>query len=194
MPRIPGRGALVLGAASALLVAALGVRALEPSAPDAPVRNETEDAVRTPQDLIRNWPERPRLAARALIEKYGAPEIAGEDALSWVGNAPWDNTTVRRSADLGESIQQSVHYPVTLAELSRVRGLGARIEYDSSSGELSSTSDSEGLNFLALNLADEVASGKRSPGEARSFYRRTRELAQAGKSSPYTSGFLFQRR
>jgi len=191
MPRQPGRGALVLGTASALLVAALGVRALEPSAPDAPVKNETDAAVLTPEIAIRNWPERPRLAARAMLEKYGKPDVFDQDSLTWTGNRPWDETVVRRGASLGESIQQSVHYPVPLAKLAQVRRVGGRIEYDSSNGELSSTSDIEGLNFLAMNLADEVAAGKRSPEEAHAFYRRTLELTENGKSSPYTSTLLF---
>jgi hypothetical protein len=193
MPTHPGHGALAF-AAGFLLVAALGARALEPAAPDAPVRNETDQSVRTAETIIRDWPERPRLAARALIEKYGAPDIAGDDSLSWVGNRPWDDTVVRRTAPAGESLQQSIHYPVSLPKLAALRGLGGRIEYDSSSGELSSYSDSEALNFLALNLADEVVAGKRSPEQARESYGRTRELAEAGKSSPYTSGFLFTRR
>lgn len=186
----PARVALAI-APALMLAAALGALAIEPSAPSAPVRNMNDEAVRTPQTIVRNWPERPRLAALALIEKYGAPQIAGTDALSWVGNAPWDDTTVRRAADLGGSIQQSVHYPVTLPKLAEVRNIGGRIEYDSSSQQLSSTADTEGLNFLALNLADEVLSGKRTAGQARELYRRTSELTAAGKSSPYTSTLLF---
>lgn len=193
MSRHPGPGVVAFAAAS-LLVAALGAWAVVPGPPQTPVRNETGEAVLTPENIIRNWPERPRLAARAMIEKYGAPEIANADALSWVGNDPWDDTVVRRSADIGESIQQSIHYPVTLPKLAAVRGIGGRIEYDSSSQQLSSTADVEGLNFLALNLADEVVSGKRTAEQARELYRRTRELTAAGKSSPYTSTLLFTRR
>ncbi|HXT02075.1 MAG TPA: hypothetical protein VN915_15470 [Elusimicrobiota bacterium] len=194
MPRLPGRAVLAAGAASVLLVAALGVRALEPSAPDAPPRNENDAAVLTPEIAIRNWPQRPRLAARAMIEKYGAPDVFDQESMTWAGNRPWDETVVRRAAPAGESIQQSVHYPVTLAKLAQVRSLGGRIEYDPSNGELSSSSDVEGLNFLALNLADEVVSGKRSLPRARALYRRTRELTESGKSSPYTTGLLFSPR
>lgn len=190
MSRHPARAALA-AAPALMLVAALGALAIEPGAPSAPVRNETDEAVRTPRTIVRNWPERPRLAALALIEKYGAPQIASTDALSWVGNAPWDDTTVRRGADLGGSIQQSVHYPVSLPKLAEINKIGGRIEYDSSSQQLSSTADAEGLNFLALNLADEVLSGKRTSAQASELYRRTRELTAAGKSSPYTSALLF---
>lgn len=192
MARHPGRGALALGAVSLLLVAALGVRALEPSAPDAPVRNETDAAVLTPEIAIRNWPERPRLAARAMLEKYGKPDTFDQEAMVWAGNRPWDETVVRRAASNDECIQQSIHYPVSLAKLAEVHKLEGRIGYDSSRGELWSAADTEGLNFLALNLADEVVSGKRTADQARAFYRRTRELTENGKSSPYTQALLFR--
>jgi hypothetical protein len=193
MSRHPARVALA-AAPALMLAAALGALAIEPGAPSAPVRNETDEAVRTPQTIVRSWPERPRLAALAMIEKYGAPQIADADSLSWVGNGPWDDTVVRRGAGPGGSIQQSVHYPVSLTKLAAVRNIGGRIDYDPSSGELSSTADAEGLNILALNLADEVVSGKRSAEQAREAYRRTSELAAAGKSSRYTSSLLFPRR
>ena len=193
MSRHPGRSLLAF-AVPALLVAALGALAIEPGPSDSPVLNENDEAVRTPKNIVRNWPERPRLAALAMIEKYGPPQIVDNDALSWVSNGPWDDTVVRRSADLGGSIQQSIHYPVTLPKLAVVKNIGGRIEYDSSSQQLSSTADVEGLNFLALNLADQVVSGKSSAGQAHDAYRRTRELTAAGKSSPLTSALLFTTR
>ena len=47
------------------------------------------------------------------------------------------------------------------------------------------------MNFLALNLADEIATGKRSVEEARDFYARVETLSRAGKSSAYTENLLF---
>jgi hypothetical protein len=187
----PRRGVLAFTAASALLIGAFAARAVETEAPDSPVRNETQESVRTPEEIVRDWPERARVAAQALIEKYGPPQIADADSLTWVGNRPWDDTVVRRDAPAGQILRQSIHYPVALSKLAALRGLGGRVELDSSSGELSSYADDESLNFLALNLADEVVSGKLTPDRARERYARTRELAQAGKSSPYTKGFLF---
>jgi hypothetical protein len=187
----PRRGVLAFTAASALLIGAYAARAVETEAPDNPVRNETDETVRTPESIVRDWPERARLAAGALIEKYGAPQIADADSLSWVGNRPWDGTVVRRGAPAGQSIQQSIHYPVSLAKLAALGDLGGRVEFDSSSGELSSYADEESLNFLALNLADEVVTGKSTPDRARERYRRILDLTKTGKSSSYTAGFLF---
>jgi hypothetical protein len=186
-------GRVIAGFAGVLvaLVATLGVEAEMPQPAEPEVRNETDAVVQTPETAIRDWPERPRLAARALIEAYGEPDIFDKNSVSWVGNRPWDETVVRRLAPAGETVAQSIRYPVSLEQLAALRSLGGRLEFDASSGELTSYADAEGLNFLALNLADEIVARKRGPDQARALYRKTRELAEAGKSSPYTSGFLF---
>jgi hypothetical protein len=62
---------------------------------------------------------------------------------------------------------------------------------DRTVGTLSARSDSEQANTLALNLADEIARGKRDVESARLFMTETLRKAAAGKSSPYMDGLLF---
>jgi hypothetical protein len=50
------------------------------------------------------------------------------------------------------------------------------------------------MNFLALNLVDEIATGARSVEDARDFYSKTARLSKAGKSSAYMEGLLFPNR
>ncbi len=186
----------VCGSAAALgllVLSALSAPAEQPGPLESAPQNETDAVVRTPEEVIEGWPERPRVAARALIAEYGEPDIVDEDELRWVGKRPWDETAVRREAPEGETVKQSIHYPAARGKLDALSRLGARLEFDESSGELASLSDSENFNFLALNAADAVVSGKRSVEEAAALYRRTRELSASGKSSPDTRGFLFPR-
>ncbi|MDE2291140.1 MAG: hypothetical protein KGL53_03565 [Elusimicrobia bacterium] len=162
------------------------------------MRNETPAAAKNPETLIQNWPERSRLAARALLEKYGRPDIFDENRLAWEGNRPWDETVVRRAAPADvpaltsrDVLEQSISYRVPPGKAAALKSFDGRLVVDRENAVLTSYSASEGLNYLALNLADEIVEGKRSPEEARAFYRRTAELAEAGKSSPYMNGFLF---
>lgn len=68
-------------------------------------------------------------------------------------------------------------------------------EYDGSvvvertKGEIAARCDKEEANFLALNLANEIATGKRSVEDARKFYA---EAIRAMKHAEYMKGFLFQ--
>jgi hypothetical protein len=59
-------------------------------------------------------------------------------------------------------------------------------------GELAARCDKEGLNFLALNLAHEIATGKRSVEEARQFLGQEAMNFKQGKTSTYTQGLMFE--
>lgn len=185
-----------------LALCAFGASAEIPGPDEPPVRNETTAAVQTPETVVQQWPERSRGAALALIEKYGEPDLFDEDSLTWDENGPWDETVVYREAPLvsieddGRNIlKQSIDYDADVPE-KKIAALGrfdARVEFDPETGELSAQSEGENLNYLALNLADEIVSGKRTADQAKDFYLKTTRLAAAGKMSPYMEGFLFPR-
>ena len=77
----------------------------------------------------------------------------------------------------------------SLEDLSR---FDIKLDVDARYSELSSRSESEAMNFLVLNLAHEIVSGKRSAMEARQFAAKTVRLSAAGKSSRYLERLLFQ--
>ncbi|MGI8616092.1 MAG: hypothetical protein ACR2L4_04825 [Actinomycetota bacterium] len=58
-------------------------------------------------------------------------------------------------------------------------------------GELSARCDKEEMNFLALNLADEVVRGATSVDDARRTYTEQAMAAMMGKPAPYTEGLRF---
>jgi hypothetical protein len=148
---------------------------------------------RSPEAVIRSWPKPAQTAAKALIEKYGAPQRVGDRELVWVDNGPWLRTVAHRDARAGaDYLEQAIAYEAPAEAIAYLRSFSPRVAYDPASKELSARSQSEALNFLALNLADEIARGNRSVESARGFYEKTTALRSAGKSSPYTGGFLFE--
>ncbi len=58
-------------------------------------------------------------------------------------------------------------------------------------GTLASHCDSEESNTLALNLANEIVTGKRDVASAQDFLKSTLTKSMAGKSSPYTDKLMF---
>ncbi len=58
-------------------------------------------------------------------------------------------------------------------------------------GELSARCDKEAANFLAINLANDVMTGRRSVADARAFYARAIKLLMSGKMHPYSTRFVF---
>ncbi|HEX4047294.1 MAG TPA: hypothetical protein VH309_05645 [Elusimicrobiota bacterium] len=156
-------------------------------------------SVKTPENVIRSWPTLARDIAKTMIDEYGLPDHYDDRALVWINNGPWRRTVVFRSpgpARPGERrddyLEQTINYDVAPYDVPYLRRLGMGLQVDRARGELSSRSDSERLNFLALNMADQIVKGNWTVADARGVYRTTLRLSKAGKSSPYMRGFLFQ--
>jgi hypothetical protein len=56
---------------------------------------------------------------------------------------------------------------------------------------MSARCDKEAMNYLALNLAHDIFTGKRNVENAREFYAETAVEFMAGKSSEYTEKLTF---
>lgn len=139
----------------------------------------------------RTWFESPRIMSRVLMERYGPPSVLAPEVATWYEREPWKRITVHGDAP-ENYLEQTVGYRTRPSAVAPLRKFGQGIRIDLIKEELSARSNTEALNFLALNLANEVAAGRRSPKEARDFYLRTEKLAAAGKSSPYTERLLFE--
>jgi hypothetical protein len=79
----------------------------------------------------------------------------------------------------------------TFSDLARFDG---SVIVERTKGEMSARCDMEEMNFLALNLAHEIATGERTVDDARTFYAETATAFMMGNSSPYTNGLQFQSR
>ncbi len=155
-------------------------------------------AMMSPEAVIQNWPGRSRSEARLMIAKYGEPASYDDDSLVWRMNGPWQETVLYRVAPRSimgyhgrDILKQSIAYVVPSGKIGALRRFDGRLKFDRASGRLSVISESEDRNFLSLNLADEIVTGKRTAEDARLFYRKTIKLTSSGKSSPYLEGFLF---
>jgi hypothetical protein len=138
------------------------------------------------------------LSLNRMVDKYGAPDRIESKRVVWLDKGPWKRIAVwdgmdnyDKSAAAGY-IEQTVAYLVPPDRRDAVDDFRGRVAVSADGSELSARSTSEARNLLALNLADEIIRGVRTPGEAKSFYAATLRLADAGKSSPYVEGLLFQ--
>jgi len=166
-----------------------------------PPPTEGTQASQTPESVTAKWPEGARATAREMISKYGEPNRFSEGALVWIDNGPWQRTVVYRNAwphFLGRKdkdyLEQTIAYRVPAEKIEDLKRFDRRLEINQSRGQLSSRSESEALNFLALNLADEIVNDKRGVDDARDFMAKTESLSRSGKTSRYTQGFLFPHR
>ena len=182
------RGRRIAGVGLAAMLSIAGVR----------VFTQANEA---PETVIQNWPKELQAQARALIERYGEPSASDANALVWFNNGPWRKTVLHREgftqAVVGKDrdhLEQVIEYPVPEDKIADIRRFDKRIEVNRAIDEMSSRADTESMNFLALNLADEIIKGERTAQGARVFYRKVRMLEKTGKSSPYLEGLLFTKK
>lgn len=152
-----------------------------------------------PEAIIRRWPPRSRNVAGLMLEKYGRPDQFDRDTMVWFNNGEWKRSIVYRrrfhrdpAVTRTDILEQSIGYLVPndkVAELARFNG---KLTVSQTAGELAFASESEAKNRLALNLADEIVTGKRGVAAARAEYMKTARLAASGKSSPLLESLQFE--
>lgn len=169
---------------------------VERTSPSEPASGATSAGAA--EAAIKDWPKETQSQARMLIERYGQPAKADAKELVWNDNGPWRKTTLRREgftpSTMGKDrdhLEQVISYQVPSAKIADIKRFDKRIEVNEAANELTSRADTESMNYLALNLADDIAKGQRSVQGARVFYQKVKMLERAGKSSPYLDGFIF---
>jgi hypothetical protein len=137
------------------------------------------------------WLGGPRAAVKLLTERYGPPDALAPGTATWRRRGVWKRITVHGDASEG-FLEQAVSYRAARADIAPLNAFGHGVRLNAADDELAAASGDESLNRLALNLANEIAVGRRGPEEAREFYAKTLRLSAAGKSSPYLTGILFE--
>lgn len=170
----------------------------DPAMTDPSRTDTTATSAGAAEAAIKDWPKEVQSQARMLIERYGQPATATATELVWNDNGPWRKTTLRREgftqATMGKDrdhLEQVISYQVPKGKVAEIKRFDKRIEVNEAANELISRADSESMNYLALNLADDIVKGQRSVQGARVFYQKVKMLERSGKSSPYLDGFIF---
>lgn len=147
--------------------------------------------------VVDHWSAPSVDAARRLMDRYGVPQEVEPDSLAWLEKGPCLRTRVLNRPRVYRSLRDfdlivsTVRYPVTRAQAAELVAFSGALTVDVERGEISSSATREEVNFLILNLADEVARGRKSVPEAQVAYRRVLDLSAAGKTSPYMTGLRF---
>lgn len=149
--------------------------------------------------VIATWPATSREVAETIIGRYGPPDEATASRLMWFGNGPWKRTIVYRDTiehrfpmphvDL---LEQVIDYRVPPDMFDELAHYDGSVIVERTRGEMAARCDKELANFLAINLAHDVVTGRRTVDEARRFYAETIEAVKAGERPAYTREFQFQ--
>ncbi len=184
--------------AGVLAGVAVGGRLASAAAQDAtpagsPVAMETVD------QILADWPDVSSEVAGTVMEKYGPPQEATASFLVWHNNGPWKRTILNRDPvphdfpmPHPDLLEQFIDYRVSPDMFDELAQYDGSVIVERTKGEISARCDAEEANFLAINLANDVATGQRNVEEARAFYAETMMAFKSGQSDPYVEGFVFE--
>ncbi|MDD3647181.1 MAG: hypothetical protein PHS44_01605 [Candidatus Dojkabacteria bacterium] len=151
------------------------------------------------EDVIAAWNDKPREAAKRLVEYYGDPDEICKNRLIWHNTRDgWKRTVLVNQAiphNFPDShfdfLEQVIDYQVPLDMYTPLAKYDGSIIVERTKGEISARCGGTSMNFVAINLAHEIIQGKRSVEDAREKYTELYQEYANGKESEYTKGFIF---
>jgi hypothetical protein len=153
------------------------------------------------RSVVRNWPSKPKDAADKMIDKYGAPDDVTESMLVWHNKGSWKKISVMRDEiphdfpkPHTDFLMQTIDYRVPLGKFDDLARYDGSVIAERTKGTLSARCDKEEMNYLALNLAHDVATGRKTIEQARFAYARIAQKFMNGESDPYLQGLQFRTR
>lgn len=151
------------------------------------------------QRTMAGWPESAHTAAKFMTETYGPPSAVTPDYLCWGKTGPWKRTIIFRQEHPHDFpihhtdvMQQWIDYKAPPEMYDDIAAFDGSVVLERTTGEMSARCDKEPANFLALNLAHEVATGKRSVPDARAKYAEQVAAMLEQRPAPYMEKLLFE--
>ena len=134
------------------------------------------------------------------LGRYGQPDEYSESRLIWYETPDgWKRTELFSEevphefpSSHTDFLEQSVDYKVPVEMFSPLAEFDGSVIVDRTKGELSARCAGTTMNFVAINLAHDIVTGKRSVQEARDEYTRLYTAYKQGEHPPYTTGFQFE--
>lgn len=147
--------------------------------------------------VIAGWKATPQEVAKKMLAKYGEPQEITTSRLIWHNNGPWKyselvNEEIPHDFPVPhkDMLYQAISYKVDPDEADELLQYDGSIILERTKGEIAARCDKEEANFLAINLADDVANGRRSVDDARKFYAESMmAMMKENKKNEYLQGF-----
>jgi hypothetical protein len=176
-----------------------GVVVLGAAAQSAPPQAQSHGAA-TADKVIANWKPTPKEVAQKMITKYGQPQEVTANRLVWHNNGPWKyselvNEEIPHEFPMPhkDALYQAINYKIDPDKADELLQYDGSIILERTKGEIAARCDKEDANFLAINLANDVATGRRSVDDARKFYADSMmAFMKENKKNDYLNGFRFQ--
>lgn len=151
------------------------------------------------QRIVEGWPNRPKLGAMQMLDKYGPPQEATSEKLVWHNQGPYKRINVTRAEHHHDFpkphmdyMEHTIAYQVPADKVGALTKYDGSLTFDRTRGEMSARCDLEGHNILTLNLAHDIATGKKDADAARKAFGQNVVDDAKGKYPPDTTALRFE--
>lgn len=152
------------------------------------------------EEVIKHWSKEPRDSAERLVAYYGEPDEYSESQLIWYNTKDdWKRTVLSKEevphefpSHHTDFLEQFIDYKVPIEMYSKLAQYDGSVMVERTRGEISARCGGTSMNFVAINLAHDIISGRKTVEEARNEYTRLYQAHKKGEKPPYTEKFQFE--
>ena len=145
------------------------------------------------------WPESAKKAVKEMTDKYGEPSGSMPTQLVWTNKGPYKEIILLNEEyehDFPvmhkDCLEHVVAYKVPVDKIGDLAKFDGSVIVDRTRGTLGARCDTEAHNLIALNLANDIITGKKSVDEARQAYADIVKEEKDGKKPAYTQTLQFK--
>ncbi len=150
---------------------------------------QTAEKMMAKKNPMEGWSKASMMAAEMMKKKYGEPAEASATMMVWNNTGQWKRTIIYAKEfkhdfpmPHTDVMEQCIDYKVPPEKFTDLGMYDGSVGFSRTNGELSARCDKEGANFLAVNLANDVITGKKDVKTARDFYATSiKEFINGGK-------------
>jgi len=149
--------------------------------------------------LVNDYPPRPKVAALQMMGKYGLPQEASTETFVWHNPGEYKRIMVTRKEinhDFPKPhmdyLEHTVSYNVPADKADDLLAYDGSVTINRTAGEMSARCDLEGHNILTLNLANDIVTGKKNVEEARKSFGENVVNDVLGKHPEYVEKLQFE--
>jgi hypothetical protein len=139
------------------------------------------------------------MAAADMMRKYGPPQEVTATMIKWHNNGPWKYTMISKNETMHrfpgphpDVMEQGINYRVPVSMFDDLAAYDGSVTVDRTQGQMAARCDKEGANFLALNLANDIVTRRKTVLGARAYYGRAiAAFKKTGRVDPYMQRLQF---
>lgn len=147
---------------------------------------------------VNSWPTASKMAVEEITSKYGKPDGITPEELIWMNKGVWKKICIDKKeskhsfpVEHTDMMQQTISHKVPEDKMDDLGKFDGSVTFDRTQGTLSARCDVEANNFLALNLAHDIITGKKTTEQAREAFANIVKEKMNGGNPEYMQKLSF---